>query len=252
VCRLCGRPLRYITYKALGVERRALGQCVCQIVAQKQREKELADRGRRQRLQQLFGDEWLPPHVEEMTLAAFEARPGTERAVVEVRAYIDRWPKQMKDGAGLMLIGANCGNGKSHLAGAIAGGVFEAGGFPIWANLTRLMVRLDGARGPRGKEREADILTALMDCDLLVLDDLGVEAWRDWRQDRLYLVVNARTEARKPIVATTNAQDLDELRQHVGNRVLDRLVAACVMVENTATSYRLEIAKRRLAKGGAA
>ena len=143
------------------------------------------------------------------------------------------------------------GNGKTHLAGAVVRAVFEAGGFAVFANVPRLMVRFERTYRPGAKEHETDLLRALIECDLLVLDDIGAEKWTAKREERLYLIVNSRLDDFRPLVCTTNCPDLEILGEHTGDRVLDRLVGDCLLVENKAPSYRVELARRRL-KGGAA
>ena len=58
------------------------------------------------------------------------------------------------------------------------------------------------------------------------LDDLGAENQTDWVLEQLYSIVNARYEAERPIVATTNLMP-DELSERLGPRTVSRLVEIC-------------------------
>jgi DNA replication protein DnaC len=62
--------------------------------------------------------------------------------------------------------------------------------------------------------------------DLLHIDDLGAEHRTDWVLEQLYSIVNARYEAERPIVATTNLMP-DELSERLGSRTVSRLVEIC-------------------------
>ena len=57
-----------------------------------------------------------------------------------------------------------------------------------------------------------DFIDRLAAVDLLHIDDLGAENQTDWVLEQLYSIVNARYEAERAIVATTNLMpdELDE------------------------------------------
>jgi DNA replication protein DnaC len=71
-----------------------------------------------------------------------------------------------------------------------------------------------------------DLLDRLTAVDLLHIDDLGVENRTDWVLEQLYSIVNARYEAERAIVATTNLMP-DELSEALGARTVSRLVEIC-------------------------
>ena len=62
--------------------------------------------------------------------------------------------------------------------------------------------------------------------DLLHIDDLGAEYRTEWVLEQLYSIVNARYEAQRAIVATTNLMP-DALAEHLGARTVSRLVEIC-------------------------
>jgi DNA replication protein DnaC len=71
-----------------------------------------------------------------------------------------------------------------------------------------------------------DLLDRLTAVDLLHVDDLGAENRTDWVLEQLYSIVNARYEAKRAIVATTNLMP-DELSEALGARTVSRLVEIC-------------------------
>ena len=70
------------------------------------------------------------------------------------------------------------------------------------------------------------LLDRLTEVDLLHIDDLGAENRTDWVLEQLYSIVNARYEAERAIVATTNLMP-DELAERLGARTVSRLVEIC-------------------------
>ena len=62
-----------------------------------------------------------------------------------------------------------------------------------------------------------------MDCDLLILDDLGTEMWSPFVQSALYGIVNGRILARRSTIVSTNLK-LDELEKRYGPQTASRLM----------------------------
>ena len=87
-------------------------------------------------------------------------------------------------------------------------------------------------------------MNALIQCDLLILDDIGAEKVTDWVQDTLFRMVDGRYRREKPIFYTSNLKP-KELVDKLGQRIYDRILETTYQIENKATSYRLEVAKQR-------
>lgn len=218
--------------------------CACVSAAQEAERRAQEEAARQEAVRRRFRESWLPARFEGATLEGFAPRPGTERALALVQDYAGRWPEQLQTGEGLILMG-DPGNGKSHLAAAIVRRVINAGGAAVFAKVPRLMIRFEATYNPGGREHETDLLQALFDADLVVLDDIGAEKWTQKREERLFLIVDARVDARRPMVVTTNCKTIQSLEEAVGFRTLDRLLGACALVENKGTSYRQEQARMR-------
>jgi DNA replication protein DnaC len=148
------------------------------------------------------------------------------------------------DGRGYLAYG-NPGNGKSHLAAAVANRELEKGNQVIFINVPTLFIELKDTYNKDNDESEKKILDKLMTCKLLILDDLGSEKKSEWTEQTIYTIINARYNMDKPIIVTTNC-NLSELAEKIGTRALDRLIEICTLVECKAPSYRPIIAKERM------
>ncbi len=126
---------------------------------------------------------------------------------------------------GLLLRGRT-GCGKTHIAAAILRVVIQRGFAGRFVNFQNLLARLRESYGAQSDEAEAAILGELTGVDLVVIDDLGAEMTTDWVRDRLYLIVNERYEADRPLVITTNCSEA-ELDQRIGPRTASRLYEMC-------------------------
>ncbi len=126
-----------------------------------------------------------------------------------VRRYIQDIGENLDSGRGLWLWG-DVGTGKTTLAMLVSKAVIDAGRSVAIYSLPRLLNLLrESLESPGGL---LDLLDRLGAVDLLHIDDLGAENQTDWVLEQLYSIVNARYEAQRSIIATTNLPP-DEPRQ---------------------------------------
>lgn len=138
------------------------------------------------------------------------------------------------EGRNLIITGP-VGTGKTWAALAAVRGFVEAGSDVRFWPTVELLDEL------RPGSTETTTLEAACTCDVLVLDDLGVERPTDWVAERLYAIVNRRWMDNRVTVATTNAATSDELAAHVGDRMRSRLVGSgAVVVRLTGPDRRKE------------
>ena len=62
----------------------------------------------------------------------------------------------------------------------------------------------------------------LIDCDLLILDDIGTELSNSFTNSALYTVINERHLKRRPTIISTNLT-LEELEKRYSERIFSRL-----------------------------
>ena len=105
------------------------------------------------------------------------------------------------------------GLGKTFLSACIAGTVAQRGWSVVYDTAVTLCARFEDAKfGRRGdpEEAEADVRRYL-DCDLLILDDLGTEMSTAFTVSVIYEVINSRLRSRKSTVISSNLslEDID-------------------------------------------
>ncbi len=125
----------------------------------------------------------------------------------------------------LYLHGAT-GLGKTHLSLAIANVVTEKGYNVIYDSAQNIFTSLErekfsySGNGEREKE--------LLDCDLLIIDDLGSEFTTSFTTSALYNIINTRINRSKPVIISTNLTETeleDKYTQRVTSRIIGNYVS---------------------------
>ena len=76
------------------------------------------------------------------------------------------------------------------------------------------------------------------DVDVLVVDDFGVQRDSPWEIETMYNLVDARYEAEKFTIFTSNSNPFKTLRDLSEGRVLSRIKEMCTIIEVSGPDYR--------------
>lgn len=143
------------------------------------------------------------------------------QAVADARA----WNPCLRSGPSLILRGGT-GTGKTHHAYAAIRSLWLSGVDTRFVVITAADLLAD--LRPSGSGQGA--LKRYATTPLLCLDDLGAHAVTEWSTDMLFRLINARYEARRPIIVTTNLpmvtreRNVPTLVDRLGDRIASRLV----------------------------
>ncbi len=143
----------------------------------------------------------------------------------------------------LVLNSTAYGNGKTHLAAAIANQVARQGEPVLFIVVPDLLDHLRAAFNPASGVRYDKRFDEIKTAPLLILDDLGTESATAWAREKLYQLFNYRYSARLPTVITT-ATPIGEIDPRLATRMLDG--SRCTFFVLEVPSYRGPMkAKRR-------
>ncbi len=119
-----------------------------------------------------------------------------------------------------LLFMGNPGLGKTHLTLAIVSGVIEKGFMPIYGSAENLFSSITAEKfSSEGK----GTYEAVLNCDLLVIDDLGTEMATEFTKSAFYNIVNTRILTRKPTIINTNLS-MKEIEMKYSARISSRLI----------------------------
>ncbi len=121
-----------------------------------------------------------------------------------------------------LLFFGNTGLGKTHLSLAIAGQVIAKGYSVMYGAAVDLFGRVEKEHFTGN---HTDTLDLMLDCDLLILDDLGTEFISQFSRSVLNQVVNSRLQSRKPTILSTNF-DFNQLETMYDSRITSRLIGS--------------------------
>lgn len=160
----------------------------------------------------------------------------------EVLRFCKRYADTFSLQSPSLLFFGNTGLGKTHLSLAIAAAAIEKGYGVVYGTAQNLFSALEKEHFGKAAEDE-DTESMLLDCDLLILDDLGTEFTTGFVTASFYNIVNTRLLCGKPTVINTNLT-FAELEDKYTNRIVSRILG-CYQVrrfygEDMRVKMRLE------------
>ena len=136
--------------------------------------------------------------------------------------YATKFPKFIY--RNLFLTGAP-GLGKTFLSACIARTVSERGYSVVYDTAVNIFARFEEQKFARDQEEARDArdeTRRYLQCDLLILDDLGSEMTTPFVQSALYTLINGRLTAQRRTVISSNLS-MDEVRRRYSAQSASRL-----------------------------
>lgn len=191
------------------------------------------------RLRRKIDKAQIPPRYAGLTFEDYKVDASNQNAVNWAR-YI------LKNSSQSLFITGGAGTGKTFLAAIIAQELTKAGKSVLFVDIPNLLDNLRKTFNQKSSDGDAtldEMMTALSAADVLILDDLGAESPTPWVAERVYLIINNRYNADKPVIVTSNFgysglmnRFSDEI---TGARIVSRLQQMCKLAEITGTDRRI-------------
>ncbi len=192
----------------------------------------------------------IPPLYRQATFENFSTQPDNpvthktlQRAVTTAASYAREYPFGTKK-QGLMFIG-DPGTGKTHLAVAVMKRLIAHGFECVFFDYQNLLERIRSSYDQASGAAQREAYQTALDCEVLVLDDLGAHRVTDWVEDTVTSLITFRYNQNKPLITTTNLRDSEAgdsslgvggagdvssryyLTERIGSRARSRLFEMC-------------------------
>jgi len=175
------------------------------------------------RLERQLGQALIPPRFKTKSFANYRAGTDGQRVALSAcQRYAAAFPENAATGRCLMLLG-HVGNGKTHLAAAIASVVVdEHRRNVLYTTVSRMCQQVKASYGKEAAHSEREALEVFRTPDLLILDEVGASYGTDFERMVMFEVINGRYEEMKPTIVISNLF-ADGLAAALGDRTVDRL-----------------------------
>ncbi len=121
-----------------------------------------------------------------------------------------------------LLIMGNCGSGKTHLSSSIAGVVLRRGFCVVYESAQNIVNDFEADKFRAGFRNEEPKSDKYLDCELLIIDDLGAEFQTQFSISALYTLINTRINKGLNTIISTNLND-KQLSGTYDGRIYSRL-----------------------------
>lgn len=147
----------------------------------------------------------------------FSPKVRMEKNFEYIKKYISSFPT----GENLLLVG-NTGLGKTHLSIAIASEIIVKGYGVFYSSAENLISNLQKEKFGKS-DAEFNYNDAALQCDLLILDDLGTEFSTQFSKSVIYDIINTRILTKKSTIINTNLF-MPEIKEQYSPRIASRLI----------------------------
>ncbi|TKV45636.1 hypothetical protein C1I58_20080 [Bacillus sp. PIC28] len=227
-CEHCNKYIAAITVEVpqLRIKNKILPTCECVVERVEAKIREAQNFAKKREIEKLFSISNLGERFSKSTFESFLDRNGSETAYKVAVKYVKTFKEW--NGESLMLWG-NPGNGKTHLAAAIVNELSKKGYIVVFQSVPELLQRIRSTFNSENKENETQIMRALLECDLLILDDIGAEKTTEWVEEKLFNIIDGRYRKELPTLYTSNLEP-KELKRSTEN-LLIKIKEECLKSE---------------------
>lgn len=186
-------------------------------------------------------------------------RRDLTNVLLAVKNYVRDFPNESRPG---LLLTGEPGTGKTHLAVAALRKILEKGFECLFCDYQTLLNNIKTGYDAASDTSNREAYSNALECEVLLLDDLGAHRVTKWVEDTVTSIVTSRCNNRKALIATTNLPDpeagspsmqknalgqveyRETLADRIGSRARSRLFEMCTVIRMPLVEdYRLKKAR---------
>ena len=228
-CPVCGEV---IEKDVVFFGKRKVVGCICK--CEKQKIKQREERERKFLIEEKRVFCFDDPESQNHTFANDD---GKNQSVTRIaKKYVEKFTELKFGGKGILFYGS-VGTGKSYVAACIANALIDKGYTVKMTNFAKIIKRMQGKF-----EGRQEYLDSLNKCELLIIDDLGIERQSEFAQEVVFDVIDSRYKTGLPMIVTTNLlpNDFKAPNNVTKSRIYDRILEKCFPVEVKGGNRRRE------------
>ena len=139
-----------------------------------------------------------------------------------------------------LLFTGNPGTGKSFLSQCIAKDLLDKGFLVVYRTIDEILSDLKEIKF----KNNFDIESLLLNCDLLIIDDLGTEQVTDFTISELFTFLNKKLLKQKKMLISTNLST-EALTRNYDERICSRLMGNFTTLKFIGDDIRIEMKKKK-------
>lgn len=171
------------------------------------------------------------------------AREYMKQVAALCKSYVERFG-ETKDN---LLFTGKTGLGKTFLSNCIAKELLDQGYSVVYLPAVKMYEIFSKERFDYdATEEDRDRSSYLLDCDLLIIDDLGTELVNTFTTSQLFYCVNERLNRKKGTIISTNLP-VNEMRDEFTDRVMSRIISQYTVIPLYGEDIRIR--KKLLGRG---
>jgi len=166
------------------------------------------------------------------------------RILEATKKYAKDFGDEKADECKNLIFFGGTGLGKTHISTSIAKKVIEKGYSVVYDTASNILSAFEADKFSRNKSES--LAERYLECDLLIIDDLGAEFRNQLTEASLYNLLNSRICAGKAMIISTNLDDIRALSKAYNERITSRLLGEFRAFNFVGSDIRLQ--KRQNAK----
>lgn len=148
-----------------------------------------------------------------------------------------RYAQSFAPGAGDLLFSGATGLGKTLLSACIARQVADRGFSVVYESAIRLFSDFEAEKFGSSQEEAPPSTQKYLNCDLLIIDDLGTEMTTQFTVSVLYHIINSRMMERRSTVISTNLLP-DALETRYSPQIASRIIGGYRLIKFAGSDLR--------------
>ncbi len=164
------------------------------------------------------------------------AEQSPRKRMTQILKFCKKYADEFSKNSPNLLMTGSTGLGKTHLSLAIAREVINKGYGVIYGSTQNMVSKMEKEKFKNFRD-ENESEQHFIDCDLLIIDDLGTEYSTAFSNAAIYNVINSRIIMGKTTIISTNLS-MRELEKNYTQRMISRIIGNNIWLEFLGSDIR--------------